>query len=196
MRALHLVEADWAIEATLPEAKTGGVEPSAAFADLFAIGYCRVKEKKIEEASAALRKLDDLLHQLEPSDNEVETKPESDVDEDHDAWSLSAGRVMAAQLDGLIQAASGATEDADQAVNDMMSEDLALRLEFEAPMPPLPLYEGAGEILRQIGKEDEAEQDYESAMREQPGRPKVKKALEQLKARPKKKNEPEAGSVQ
>lgn len=153
MRAAYLIGAEqWDVEAAGLDVDLSGMRVETAAVDLFATGMAALKSgdrAKAEEALAALRQ--------RRSSAEGESGQE-------------AAAVMEDELQALLFFDTGKTEEALQVMQEAAVAEDALRFDFGPPSPVKPAHELFGEMLLDLDRAAEAQEQFRLALDRTPRR--------------------------
>ncbi len=167
MRADYVTNAvDW--QAADMRIDMAGVELSAAASDQFAWGLAAIRSDKTG-AERALQRIVELRTAAEINVKKP-AHHHSSYFEGVYPTSIRIARILETQLEALIFLADGETRRAITRLEDAVSAEQRLAVGYGPPMPVKPSHELLGDVLLNLGRHEEAEQQFQASLRRTPRR--------------------------
>ncbi len=176
MRAAYVIDTQsWNSEAARLQVNTAGLEKVEIAGDLFVRGMCAVKTGETKKAEKVLQEMTALIPsaalkteaakisegmQCHAAPNEAATYSSE----------VQAARIMALQLEALIQMIAGKTAEAVQLLKEAAAAEDRLTFEFGPPEVVKPGHELLGEALLGLDRAKEAQAEFELALKRAPNR--------------------------
>ncbi len=159
MRADYLVNTRrWPDDVVEIEVDVAGLDAGTIAAHSLVNGWAALERGEHDEAD---RELAEIHHRLETIDR---------TDPDMYGPSLQAARVLALELEALIQLDAGQMEDAIETLQRAAELEEAMPYEYGPPPVVKPSHELLGELLLEAGRATEARAAFEAALRRGPRR--------------------------
>ena len=168
LRAHYRIETqEWNADSI--EVDTSGLRTSAVASDLFVHGLSAVKTGEVRTAKSALVDLKTLLD----SERKKARQSSAEAGGSYSLVSLSSIRgagVMAKELQALIDLAEGMKVKAVETMQAAVDQEDGLALAYGPPYPVKPAHELFGEILLELGRPEEAQEQFKRALDRAPKR--------------------------
>ena len=168
LRAHYRIETQkWSADSI--KVDTSGLRTSAVASDLFVHGLSAVKTGDVRSAKSALVDLETFLD----SKRKKARQSSAEAGGSYSTVSLSSIRgaeVMAKELQALINLAEEMEVKAVETMRAAVNEEDALALAYGPPYPVKPAHELFGEILLELGRPEEAQEQFKRALDRAPKR--------------------------
>lgn len=175
MRAAYVIDTQsWNSPAARLQTNTSGLDEDVIAGDLFVQGMCAVKNGEPAKAEKLLQEMRALL----PAAAKPGPEPVAAGMQCHAASSetatyssdLQEARIMALQLEGLMQMQRGKTAEAVPVLQAAAEAEDRLVFEFGPPEVVKPAHELLGETLLALNRAKEAQAEFELALKRTPNR--------------------------
>jgi tetratricopeptide (TPR) repeat protein len=176
MRAAYVIDTQaWDSEAARLQTNTAGLEKDLIAGDLFARGLCAAKTGELARAEKLLHEIETLAPSALVNTEAAktgETMQCHTLPNETTAYSpeVQAARIMALQLKALLHMKHDKTTEAVQLMKEAAAAEDRLTFEFGPPEVVKPAHELLGETLFALARFQEAQTEYELALKRTPNR--------------------------
>jgi tetratricopeptide (TPR) repeat protein len=176
MWAAYVVETEgWSGEIAGMQVDVSGLNISIQATDAFVRGMAAVKNGK---PSIAKEKLTWLKTKGGTAEKEIKESAHSGHGTAYEEIDVQSVQVMEKELEALLLLSAGKKKEAVALLTEAAAIEDSMNFEFGPPLPVKPAHELLGEVLLELGRNQEARKSFEAALAKYPGRALSIKGLE------------------